>query len=67
LPLIAEYLGQEGQQLSKRRDVSDASGSDVLDPAGHPARWMRARVEMQYERPVGWQLDYDGATGRLRS
>ena len=45
--------------------MSDPPGSDVLDPADHASRRLRVRVEVQYERPVGWQLERDGATGRV--
>jgi len=34
----------------------------VLDPANHASRRVRVRVEVQYERPVGWQLE----RGRVR-
>ena len=63
---VAQNLGQEGHQLSKRGDVRDPPGRDVLDPADHPSRQPRVRVEVQYERPVGWQVEHDGATGRVR-
>jgi len=63
--LVAQYVIQEGHESAERGDVSDPPGSDVLDPADHASRRPRVRVEVQYERPVGWQLERDGATGRV--
>jgi len=45
--------------------VGDPPGSDMLDPPEHAPRRKRVRVEVQYERPVGSQLERDGATGRV--
>jgi hypothetical protein len=63
--LVAQDVRQEGHESSERGDVSDPPGSDVLDPADHPSREVRVRVEVQYERPVGWQLEHDEAAGRV--
>ncbi len=51
---IAQDVSEEGHQLSERRDVSDSPGRDVLDPPTHASRRERVRVEVKYERPVGW-------------
>jgi hypothetical protein len=53
MPDRAQDLREEGHQFSERRDVRDASGSDVLDPP-EQSRRSRVRVELQDERPVGW-------------
>ena len=63
--LLAQDIRQEGQQPSQRGDVSDPPGRDVLDPTDHAPRRPCARVEVQHERPVGRQLERDGATGRV--
>lgn len=51
---IAQNVGEKGHQSSERGDVSDSPGSDVLDPSEHASRRKRVRVEVEYERPVGW-------------
>jgi hypothetical protein len=33
------------------------AGADVLNPAQHAMRRVGAYVELQDERPVGWQLE----------
>ncbi len=33
------------------------AGGDVLNPTNHATRRLGARVELQDERPVGWQLE----------
>ncbi len=51
---IAQDVREEGHQSPKGRDVSDSPGSDALDPPEQASRRKRVRVEVQYERPVGW-------------
>jgi hypothetical protein len=55
--LVAQDVREEGHQLPERHDVSHSPGSDVLHPATHASRRNRVRVEVQYERPVGWKLE----------
>jgi hypothetical protein len=53
---IAQDVREESHQRPKRGDASDSPGDDVLDPPEHTSRRKRACVEVQHERPVGWQL-----------
>jgi len=45
--------------------VGDPPGHDVLDPANHPSRRLRVRVQVQYEGAAGRQLEHGGFTGRV--
>ena len=45
--------------------MGDPAGRDVLDPADDDSRRLGVRVEVQHERPAGWQLERDRAGGRV--
>ena len=62
---IAQDAGEEGHQSSEGRDVSDSPGRDVLDAPEHASRRKGARVEVQYECPVGWELERDATKVRV--
>jgi hypothetical protein len=45
--------------------MGNPPGSDVFDPADHVLRRLRVRGEVQYERTVGWQLEFGRARARV--
>jgi len=54
---IAENVPQKGRQSAQRPDAGDSAGGDVLDAPEHAARQLRTRVEMEYERSLGRELE----------